>query len=1282
MTKPTLRHSLYCLVLSALWVLSLLVWENSQAQSAELTIGLRPHKTVSQYLIDHWKRDRGLPQNSVFSILQDQQGFLWVSTYDGIARFDGTKFEGYNTENVPEMKANTVWKIFEDREKRLWFGTQDGGVTYLQNGVFRTLNTKDGLIDNMVYDIAQTPDGSLWMATRNGLSRFKDGKFRNYTKADGLIANQINRLLLDKDGSLWIGTTHGLQRWKAEQFEDFSRQLLLISRHINVLIQDLEGALWIGTNDGLVCWNPTKFIQTTFNSQPQVLKGRQVTCLWQDRHGSVWVGTQSEGLYRYLPQTQIWEQLTTNKGLAANHILTLCEDQEGSLWVGLSRGGLNRLRDGKFTNLSKTEGLSDNFANCIFQDRQKRVWVGTTNGGVNIIENQQVVRKIDTTQGLSGQYVRSVFQDNNGDIWVATYGQGLNRLRLEQTQEHLQIKVYTKADGLADNVCRAVIGRKAGGIWIATRNGLSAWDGQEFKNYTTAEGLKSNNLITLLEDRFQRLWIATDGAGLMVRYPNGQVDQFRMKDGLADDLVFSLYEDKQGAIWIGTKNGLSRWHEGKLQTITYRNGLAHNAVHSIAEDSQGRLWFSCSDGVYYVAKKDILDFWAGKRRKISCTLYDEYDGLASSDCAASATPSVCQDVNGQLWYPTTEGISFIQPTAPVRNTVVPPVAIQRLIANNVAYEVYPNTTMLRFKPGTTKFEFDFTALSFLAPERVQFRIKLQGFDKNWVDVGQKREAYYTNLPPGEYTFWVQAANNDGLWNEDGAWVKFYVAPFFYQTLWFYLLVGIGIVSSGGGVYYWRVQNLQKNQQRLEQEIQERTKQITAQYEQITRQTEELERMDAIVQAINSKLTLEGVLQALLAQGVQLYHPTRRGMLWICDPQLERFVLVAHKGDIPEDIQHYSPKPEVIYGHLQQAKQLDENIYLLAPKQAANVFADNQVYPTCAITICTDGVIEGLLILESNAFAQLNPKELSKLQRFNQHAMSAFSKARILQEIEDKNKAIESSFRKMEDSMQYAKRIQEAIFVRPEEIKKHFPDAFIFYSPKDIVSGDFYWFAETLPEPIYSIIETEEGRESVFSGFSETKKIIAAVDCTGHGVPGALMTVVGNDLLDNIVKEKQVQKPSAILRQLDMGIKTYLHQEEGTAANDGMDMALLVIDEVEQKVEFAGAKNPVIHIRNGELKEIKGVKYPIGGIQIKNKVFERHIIPYQPGDVFYIYSDGFQDQFGGEHDRKFGVRKFRELLLSISHLSMDEQNEVLQKTFDEWRGPQRQTDDVLVIGIRL
>ncbi len=1241
--------------------------------------GLLPQKAISQYQCDIWQKPQGLPQNSIYSITQGHNGYIWLASYEGIARFDGVEFTIYNTSNVKALRTSGALVVYEDTKKNLWFGTNNGGLTKMKDGKFTTYTKADGLSHDAITALVESADSTLWIGTRWGLSKYKNGKFTNYYRKDGLPSNRINTLYIAKDNTLWIGTNQGICSYQNNEFTDYNNKILLFSRNVTSLLEDGHGQIWIGTHADLIRWNTNTQKQDNFHLK-EGLTDKYITCLVQDHFGTLWIGTQSGGVNRlteteFLSENPRFTHFTVREGLSANSVRAIYEDREGSLWIGLNRGGLNRLRDGKFNNYGETEGLPDNTINCVMEAKDGKIWIGTVSQGVSYFQGGKF-RTFGKAEGLSNNYIRTVQEDDQGNIWVGTYGGGINVLSFENEEDTIpKIKQFSTVEGLAGNVIRSIAKGKNGVLWIGTRTGLSRYKNGKFNNYSTRRGLSENSILPVLEDHKGNVWAGTDGGGLNCISPNGKVTIYNTNEGLSSDLIFSLYEDKQGSIWVGTRGGLTRIKNNKIQSITVHDGLANDAIHSITEDDWQRVWMSCSNGVFWVKKKALEDFFDGKIKKIKCTVYREDDGMKSSDCAVTSQPSVCRDRNGHLWYPTTAGVAVINPYNIRLNQMKPPVVINKIKADNKTYEMHERLT---FPPGTSKFELHYAGLSLLAPNKVMFEIKLEGYEDEWINVGNKRDAYYNNLAPGWYTFRVRATNSDGLWNKEGAKIAFYIEPYFYQTRWFLVLMVLLVISLGFLFYYLRVIRLQKRNEELETKIQERTKEIQT-------KAEELTTMDKVVRTINQEVKLEKVLKVLLEQAMALMPHVEKGIFLDYSSQQGNFKLLASSGYSEEDLTQETLDYAEVIKYYSKGEVLAEGFYKLSPSQHDTLLMPNYrplSSLVMAINIGNPQTVEGVMIFDSfSKPLEIEAAEIKKLGRFQEHAVSAFSKAQFLKEIQQKTDQVEAAYKKTHASIRYARRIQQAILPEQEEIVNYFKDAFIFFEPRDIVSGDFYWFSETVPEPFYAIQQTEEGLQSVFKGFEDTKYVIAAVDCTGHGVPGAFMTLIGNDSLNAIVLEDKITKPRRILDKLDRTIKKYLKQEAGGRSNEGMDMALLVIDEENKRVEFAGAKSPLYLVRDGEMHIIKGSKYPIGGAQIKNKKFDSHRVPYQAGDAFYMFSDGFQDQFGGPNNSKYLSKRFRKFLLDISSLPMAEQRAILKKEFEDWKGDQSQTDDVLIIGMR-
>ncbi len=1259
-----------------------------KAQSPHTLAGLNPQKSLTQYQLQHWQKNKGLQANNINSIVQSTLGYIWLGSTDGLIRFDGQNFRTYLPSNTPALLSREITCLLATPDGALWIGTQGGGLLRHEAGKFEVWGPGKGLPSNHITALVLDKTGSLWIGTTKGLAKFQDNKLEVFSVRDGLSAQEITSLYFSRHTGLWIGTQRGLTLFKEEQFMDYSRQkILFINKYISSIAEDTLGNTWIGTPDGLVRWNE-------FEEQYEVFFPEySISDLCTDSYGSLWFSTQIHGLFR-IKETDLdkspphFEVLGVGKGLPGNGILALFPGTEGGLWLGFHRSGLVRLEDGKFTNFGLLEGLPDQVVNCVYQEDSSGIWAGTLSGGAIYLYEDEI-RVVDKSQGLASNCVRSILRDQEGSLWVATCYDGISRLQVDAQNRVIRSEKIGLQDGLAGDIIRALYQTRDGRILIATRTGLSVYKNGRFNSITRAMGLSDNNITCILEDSQGTIWLGTENRGLNALGPDNSIIVYQASNQLADDRILSLSEDSKGSIWVGTANGLSWIHQGDVETIRSSDGLPSDQIYGILVDQEGSIWFTSPQGLWQCNLEQLKQYYRALRGEDSEVFppnfyhYDEADGMRNSDCASSGHPSILMDSQSQLWLPTIQGVSRFNPKNMKLNLKGPNVVIQNIRLNNQDYLPQDVPKVLS---GNARVEFSFAALSYVAPGRIRYRYRLNSpaYQEEWVEAGAIRKAFYTNLPPGKYTFTVEAANLDGVWKREAARFDFYLKPYFYQTYWFYVVSVFFLLLLVYLFYYWRVSSLQKTKEALEKGIEQSTQKIREQYKEITQQAEELQSVNNIVRVVNQELEFKKVMKALLEQGLSLFSESDQGVFLVYNSSKNEFDLFSSSNypDTMFDTRCFSP--ETVTRYCEEGQELAEDIFFLRPRETQKYLCEGyRPDASVAMQITIDETIEGILLFDHMGdYPEPASDEIAKLDRFQEHAQSAFAKARILGELEAKNGQLESSYRKISDSIRYASRIQNAILPSPEDLSDHFPNHFVIYRSKDIVSGDFYWIAETAPEPIFALESTGGGRTSVFKGFNDIKTVVAAVDCTGHGVPGAFMTVIGNDLLNSIVIEEKINRAHRILEQLDRNVRKYLKQEEGSKSRDGMDMALVVIDETKREIEFAGAHNPLYLVRQGVLHPYKADKISIGGVKKKNNSFRSHVIEYEPGDMVYMFSDGFQDQFGGPQDRKFSSKRLRETILLYSHLPLSEQKIALEKTLDNWQGNKSQTDDILVLGIQL
>jgi diguanylate cyclase (GGDEF)-like protein len=771
---------------------------------------LDTRKAITQYVHDVWQVNDGLPQNSVLAITQTRDGYLWLGTFEGLARFDGAQFTVFDKGNTENIKNNNIMALIEDQQGTLWIGTYGGGLARLKDGTFTTYTTKDGLSNDLVLSVYADSKGRLWIGTTSGLNQFTDGKFTTYTKREGLSDDHIMSICEDREGALWIGTRGGgLNRFRDGRFTAYTTKEGLPSNYVRYVYEDRKGNLWIGTWGGGL--SRMKNGQFTTHTTKEGLSNDLVRCIYQDREGNLWIGTSSGGLNRLMNGQ--FTSFTTSDGLSDDFVVSIHEDREGSLWVGTNTG-LNRFRDGKFTTYTTKEGLPDDDAWCVYEDREGSLWIGTDGGGLIRMKEGRFTN-YTTKDGLSNNFVYSVFRDRAGSLWVGTNGGGLNRLR------EGRFAVYTTKEGLSGNIVLAISEDREGSLWVGTNGGLSRFKDETFTTYTTKEGF-GHSVISIQEDRDGSLWFGTEGSGL-VRMKDGRITIYTTKEGLSNDIVLSIYQDREGTLWVGTDSGLNRFKDGRFTTYTTKEGLFNDVVFQILEDASGNFWMSCNKGIFRVSRRELEDFAHGRISFIRSVSYGQGDGLRSSECNGSNQPAAWKSRDGRLWFPTIKGVAAVDPEHLKVNPLLPPVIIEQVVVDNKP--VAELTKRIKLAPGKERFAFHYTGLSLLAPDKVRFKYKLEGFDKDWLDAGGQRTVYYTHLPPGAYRFRVIACNNDGLWNETGAAAEFYLQPYFYQTGWFYALAALAVILMGFGLYQLRVRQLKARERELVRLVGERTQQL-------------------------------------------------------------------------------------------------------------------------------------------------------------------------------------------------------------------------------------------------------------------------------------------------------------------------------------------------------------------------------------------------------------------------------------------------------------------------
>lgn len=770
---------------------------------------LAPAKEIKRFHQDVWTTDQGLPQNTVLSILESHDGYLWFGTELGLVRFDGVRFTVFDKNNTPEFKNNAVTALLEDRAQNLWIGTASGGLLRYRDRKFTAFASKDGLSNDSVKCLLEDTRGDLWIGTNGGVSRLHAGRFTVYNARGGLPDDDVFALAEGSDKSIWIGTHGGLIQFINDKFVTYAPSANLPDPYIRCLYVDRQGVLWIGSNGGgLSELRNGKF--TNYNTR-NGLSSNAISSVYEDQDGSLWIGTFGSGLNRLVGT--VFNSYSAKDGLSADDVRCFFQDRKGDLWIGTGGGGLDRLSDDKlFTGYGAREGLSSNMALPVFEDREGDVWIGTDQG-LNRFRNSKF-DLFTTRDGLADNFIFTVAEDHQGNLWVGTR-KGLNRIR------HGLATTYTVADGLAANIAYVTYVDHAGDLWIGTRAGLSRRHGDKFTNYSTKQGLANNVVTSVFEDSKHVLWIGTAGGGIS-QYRDGKFETFDTRRGLSNDSVLTFYEDSSGALWIGTNGGgLNRFKNGRFAAITGQNGLFDDAIFRILDDDSGNLWISSDRGVFRVSLHQLNDVADGKIGHVTSVAYGTSDGMKTTECNGSFQPAGWKAHDGRLWFPTMKGVVVVDPKKAEAAEAPPHVILERVLIGG-----QPVDTVAPFEapPGRGELEFRYSAPSLQSPQRTAFRYKLSGFDHDWIDAGGRRTVYYTNIPPGSYHFEVMASKSNGNWS-DAASFHLKLNSYFYQTFWFYILCIVCVAAIAIGFHAANARELNARERALEARVDARTAEL-------------------------------------------------------------------------------------------------------------------------------------------------------------------------------------------------------------------------------------------------------------------------------------------------------------------------------------------------------------------------------------------------------------------------------------------------------------------------
>ena len=1049
-----------------------------------------------QYNFLNYGVEDGLPQSTVYEIFQDNDGYLWLGTDGGgLSRYDGYRFKTYGKSEG--LNANVIRKITQDKQNNIWVAT-NGGLFLIKNGKIQPF---DQIADNKAiffFSVFIDSKQNVWAAS-TGKGIFKitpttDNKFivKNYLIADGLSNDYIFDVCEDGNGKIWIAS-----------FGDGVDVLDPQSGNITNVKQN-EGAL------------------------------NEVICLKKINDQQIILGTKNAGAYKINTTNINNVTFTIVPGTENSQVWSVEIDEKKNYWIATDKAGVITTYNN--FGLNTRNGLLTNKIFKVFIDREKNIWIGTADAGMSkYLGNRFTHITANELPGLL--QVSAILKDKANSYWFGTSLSGIYHLSYTNGQIKL-IERLTSGNGLAGDDVTAITAGKDNTLWIATRNGVSNYNGRAFKNYNESSGLISSNINCILADSKNRIWVGTP-AGLSLINEERKFSNISESNGLINNEVQCFLEDKKNQIWAGTLGGLVKFDGEKMYSFFEDDGLGEKKIHSLAEDKNGNIYIGTFGGGIYKfdvnskSKKAIYQLCpddklisnniysltfqndsvllVGTNQGLNKILFDENfkikavlylgapDGFKNLENSSNAT---LNESGLDIWFGTQKGVTLYHPLYDKINLVKPAI---RITAINVNGTLYSDTSNMEFRYNQNTFKIDFVSVSLTNPSANVYYSKLVGHDTTWnkllidkQNLNEFASIEYKKLQPGNYTLLLKSKNNDGIESEVTS-VDFFIAPPFYKTKLFIIgsiLFALIIVYL---FFKYKERKLIKEKEKLETIVTERTAEVVASKKEIEAQ-----------------------------------------------------------------------------------------------------------------------------------------KDLLQIQK---HEIT--------------------------DSINYSKRIQNAILPEKNVLFKNLSESFVLYQPKDIVSGDFYFFSEGKPGQFY----------------------LAVADCTGHGVPGAFMSMIGSKELSEAVKTNE--QPSDILSALNIGVRNTLKQSNlEIGIKDGMDIALLLLTinpgTNELKVSYAGANRPLWILKKDEtdIIEIKATKTAIGGYTLDNQVFKQHELVVNKGDLLYLFSDGYADQFGGDSGKKMMTKRFKELLLNNRDLSMNDQEINLADYFKTWKGPLiEQVDDVLIIGVR-
>ncbi|GAB1595990.1 ligand-binding sensor domain-containing diguanylate cyclase [Lysobacter sp. PAGU 2638] len=802
-------------------------------------------QSLADDFVEAWTTRDGLPHSTVNGVGQTADGYLWLATWEGIARYDGHEFRLYRRDDVPGLGDDSVRALHIGPKGDLWAGSARGGIVRWHAGRWDSRPPVDGLIT----DLLEEPNGRLWVATaRSGVVRIDpDGRRISINAAGGLPSDTVNALARDTRGRIWVATSLGLARVEGDRAVR-ATEAGLPAGPVFSLFALRSGGLLVGTEHGALVddGGPIRLLHPD-------LAARTATRIWRDTAGTTWVGTNNAGLARVAGEQIEW--LDAPEGLPNNRVLALGRDNEGSLWVG-TNGGLVRLRAAPIHTYTRKDGLADDFVRTTLLTHDGTLWVGSGQGLDRIDPTTGAITRVGLGTRLADVSVLALAEDTSGDLLVGTFHDGVLRLHDGEVVDDV-----TMDDGLPSNEVRAVLAAHDGRVWIGTKQGVVMHDGEHLRVWGAHDGLPAEFVQALHEDGDGGVWVGTSSGAAVIRNGRARPIDLRATDA---QYVYSFVPSTGGdALWLATDRGLVRVdHDGSSpHRVARAEGLPFEKIFAAVHDAQGRLWLTGNEGIARLRMAELEDVAAGRRERIDVHLFGRADGMASAQANGGSMPAATLDDAGRLWVATAIGVARLDPEAAVRHAMpLPPVAIERFEVDGRERDPHAAATLA---PGDHRIVVRFVSPTLINAQRVHYRYRLDGLSSSWVDLGDSREVQFTSLDPRRFHLRIQAwVPGEPELSRGG--LVFSIEPYWWQRPFVWAAIVLLAFVLLAVAYGARIGQLRHTERRLRALVDERTHALQVQ----TRIAERLARTDALTLLSNRRALDQALDEELehLAQG--------------------------------------------------------------------------------------------------------------------------------------------------------------------------------------------------------------------------------------------------------------------------------------------------------------------------------------------------------------------------------------------------------------------------------